>query len=228
MKKENLVFIYHKYRLIIFPTVIVLSCFILIVFVMVPQIASFLKNSKTEADFKTKSEFLDTKVEALESLDEKDLQKKLKDVVASFPQEKDFVILISLLQKITSENGFNMTSLSFGGSGSSKDSGYGILIEVVGPKNIFARLLNSIEVSPRLMRIDRIEVSSGKSGDVISANLAISALFAPIPGNLGSIDSPLPEISTGEEELMAKLARDQEIPLTTVEFSAIGKSNPFE
>lgn len=228
MKKENLALIYQKYRLVIFPVVISLSCFILIVFVMIPQLSKFLKNSRVETDFKAKSEFLDTKVEALESLDEVELQRKVKYVVASFPQEKDFVTLISLLQKITSENGFNMISLSFGGSGSSKDPGYGILIEVVGPKNIFARLLNNIETSPRLMRIDRIEISSNRSGDAISANLAIAALFAPLPGNLGSIDSPLPSISKGEEELMAKLAGSQEVPLTTVDLSSTGKSNPFE
>lgn len=228
MTKEKLVLIYQKYRMIIFPVVVALSCLILIIFVMIPQLSKFLKNSKEEANFKAKSDFLDTKVEALESLDEKDLQKKLKGVVISYPQEKDFVTLISLLQKITSENGFSMTSLSFGGGGTAKDSSYGILIEVTGPKSIFARLLSSIEASPRLMRIDRIEISSGKVGDVISANLAIAALFAPLPGNLGSIDSPLPQISTGEEELMAKLAGSQEIPLTTVDLSSTGKSNPFE
>lgn len=227
MKKGNLVLIYQKYRMIIFPVVIVLSCLILIVFVMIPQLGKLLKNSKTETDFKTKSESLNTKAEALENLDEKDLQKKLKDVVTSFPQEKDFITLITLLQKITTESGFNMTSLSFGG-GSSKDTGYGITIEVTGPKSILARLLNSIETSLRLMRVERIEISSGKAGDVISANLAISALFSPLPGNLGSIDSPLPEISSGEEELLARLSRVQEMPLTTVDLSATGKSNPFE
>lgn len=228
MKKGNLVLIYQKYRLIIFPLAVAFSCLILIVFVMIPQLNKFLKNSKTEADFKAKSEFLDTKVEALESLDERDLQRKLKDVVASFPQEKDFITLITLLQKITSENGFSMISLAFGKSGSSKDQGYGILIEVTGPKSIFARLLNSIETSSRLMKIENIEISSGKSGDNISANLAIVAFFAPFPNNLGSVDSPLPQISAGEEELMAKLARGQEIPLTIMEFSSTGKSNPFE
>ncbi len=214
--------------MIIFPVAVALSCLILIVFVMIPQLTKFLKNSQVEASFKTKSDFLDTKVEALESLDEKDLQKKARDAVISFPQEKDFVTLIILLQKITSENGFNMTSLLFGGARFSKDPSYGILIEVAGPKSIFARLLNSIETSHRLMRIDRIEISSGKSGDVISANLSISALFAPIPGNLGSVDSPLPPISKGEEELMARLSKGQEVPLTAVELSPTGKSNPFE
>lgn len=228
MTKEKLVFIYQRYKLIIFPVVIALSCLILIVFVMIPQLSKFFKNSQIETDFKAKSDFLDTKVEALESLDEKDLQKKVKDVVASFPQEKDFITLITLLQKITSENGFSMTSLSFGGGGVSKEQGYGITVEVVGPKGIFARLLNNIETSPRLMRVDRIEISSGKAGDAISANLAIAALFAPLPGNLGSVDSPLPPISKGEEELMAKLAGGQEITLTTVDLSSTGKSNPFE
>ena len=228
MKKENFVLIYQKYRMIIFPVVIALSCLILIVFVMIPQLSKFFKNSKEEANFKAKSDFLDTKVEALESLDEKDLQKKLKDVVTAYPQEKDFITLITLLQKITSGNGFNITSLSFGGDGVSKDSSYGILIEAVGPKSVLARLLNSIETSSRLMRVERIEISSSQSGDMITANLAISALFAPIPGNLGSVDSPLPPISKGEEELIARLAGGQEVPLTAVELSPTGKSNPFE
>lgn len=228
MKKESLALIYQKYRLVIFPAVVSLSCFILIVFIMIPQVVSFLKNSQVEADFKTKSEFLDTKVEALESLDEGELLRKVKYVVESFPQEKDFITLIALLQKITSENGFSIASLSFGGGGVFKEQGYGISMEVVGPKSIFTRLLNSIETSPRLMRIDHIEISSGRSADVISANLVIVALFAPVPGNLGSIDSPLPKVSEGEEELIARLARNQIMSLTIVELSSVGKSNPFE
>lgn len=228
MKKESLALIYQKYRLVIFPAVVSLSCFVLIVFIMIPQVVSFLKNSQVEADFKTKSEFLDTKVEALESLNESELLRKVKYVVESFPQEKDFVTLIALLQKITSENGFSIASLLFGGGGVFKEQGYGISMEVVGPKSIFTRLLHSIETSPRLMRIDHIEISSGRSADVISANLAIVALFAPVPGNLGSVNSPLPQVSQGEEELLDRLARSQVTSLTVVELSSTGKSNPFE
>lgn len=228
MKKENLALIYQKYRLIIFPAAVVLSCLILIIFVMIPQIGKLLKNSQTEADFKVQADFLETKVEALESLDEEELARKVKYVVASFPPEKDFAILITLLQKIAQESGFTIASLSFGGGKSSQEQGYGITVEMAGPKSLFAGFLNSIETSPRLMRINHIEISSGRSADVIDASLAIEALFAPVPGNLGSVNSPLPQVSQGEEELLDRLARSQVMSLTVVELSSTGKSNPFE
>lgn len=230
MNKESFAKFYQKYKLLIFPLVVALSCLILIIFVLIPQIGVFLKNSRSQQEFSARSQFLDAKVAALENLNEPELLNRVSYVLASLPREKDFASTIALLQKITAESGYVIASLTFG-TGEGKGAGgqsFGVRMEVVGPKTLLGSLLSSIEVSSRLMKISSMEISSGKEVDIVTVNLALEALFAPMPATLGSIDTPLPEISAGEEELLSKLsstAASQPQPLSATQ---IGKTDPFE
>lgn len=227
---------YKHYRLFIFPAGVALSCLILIVFVMIPQISKIIEGTQKEAEIRAKSQFLATKVEALEGYNGADLQQKVGYLLASLPVEKDFVNVIGLLQKLTSENGFSIVSLSLGvgiGGQSSKEQSYGVKMEAIGSRSLLNRLLNSIEGSPRLIRINDMEISAGRAGDFVNASLTIEVLFSPMPKELGTVDSPLPEISESEQVLIQRLARTQTLPSTpvspaTVSLTPRGKPNPFE
>ena len=234
MNKESWNKFYKRYQLFIFPAGVAVSCLILVVFVMIPQIGKIIQGTQRQAEIRTKSQFLSTKVEALEGYDEGALQQKVSYLIASLPAEKDFVNIIGLLQKLTSENGFSIISLSLGSSGapSSQEQSYGVKLETLGSKSLLSRLLNSIENSPRLIRISDMEISAGKAGDFVNVSLTIEVLFSPMPKELGGVDSPLPEVSESEEALIKRLARTQ-VPATTVSPTSVtltprGKANPFE
>ncbi|MBI2334599.1 hypothetical protein HYU96_02245 [Candidatus Daviesbacteria bacterium] len=226
---KDLIKFYKKYRLFIYPAVVAVSSLILIIFVMIPQIGTFFKSARQESDFRVRSEFLDTKVSALESLDEAGLSRQVSDVLASLPGEKDFAGAIYLLAGLAKENGFTIGTLTLGaGSGTKSSAGesFGARMEALGPKSLLGRFLSAIESSPRLMRVTGIEISSARGGDTIEVSLAIEALFAPIPVNLGSVDSPIPQLSPAEEELIARLSgSDLPEPLP---LSPTGKSDLFE
>lgn len=236
LKRENWNKFYTRYRLYIFPAGVILSCLILIVFVMIPQIGKIIEGRQREEEFKVKSQFLATKAEALAGYSEVDLQQKVGFLLASLPAEKDFVSVIGLLQRLTSENGFSIVSLSLGaasGAPSSKEQSYGVKMDTIGSKALLNRLLNSIEGSPRLIRINDMEISAGKAGDFVTASLTIEVLFSPMPKELGAVDSPLPEISESEQALIQRLARTQTVPTTaglptSVSLTPKGKANPFE
>lgn len=225
MNKETVSKFYQKYKLLIFPSVVALSCLILISFVLIPQIGTFLKNSRSQQEFSVRSEFLDTKVAALENLNEPELLNKVGYVLTSLPREKDFAETIAILQKITRDHGFVIASLTFGAGGGQS---FGVRMETVGPKTLLGSLLSSIEGSSRLMKISSMEISSGKGADVVSVNLALEALFAPMSATLGSIDTPLPEISAGEEALLSKLSSTAQLQPQPLSSTQIGKPNPFE
>lgn len=236
MNRESWNKFYKRYRLFIFPAGVALSCLILIVFVMIPQISKIIEGTQRESEIRAKSQFLATKVEALEGYDEADLGQKVGYLLASLPPEKDFVTIIGLLQRITSENGFSIVSLSLGvgtGGQSSQEQSYGVKMEAIGSKSLLNRLLNSIEGSPRLIRINDMEISAGRAGDFVNASLTIEVLFSPMPKDLGTVDSPLPEISESEQALIQRLARTQTVPAPAVGPSSVsltpkGKANPFE
>lgn len=220
---------YQKYRLYIFPAAVAVSCLILIIFIIYPQVAKLIQGSRLEQDFSTRSKFLEAKASALENYDEADLQRKVGLVLASFPAEKDFINVMSLLQRLNSQSGFSILSLSLTSvQSSSKDQSYGVKVEIVGPKTLFLSLLNGIESSPRIMRISTIDVTSGMIADVVSATLTVEVFFAQVSDSFGTLDSPLPEISDKDEQLISRLATTQPIITTPISSSAKGRADPFE
>lgn len=232
MKKETLIKFYQKYKLIIFPMVVTLSSLILIVFVIYPQTAKLISGSRQEAEFRAKSKFLEAKAETLENFDEADLSRKVDYALSSLPADRDFGNIIGLLQRLVSEASFTITSLTLAQQTSEKGEtqSYLVRLQVLGPKELLLTLVNGIENSTRIMKVNTIEINSTRDGKVVDANLAIEVFFSPLPSSFGTVDSPLPEISSKDEELILRLATTvstQEISRPTI-LGPRGKSNPFE
>lgn len=229
MSKDNTIKFYGQYRLYIFPAVVAISCLILIIFIIFPQVIKLIANSKVESEFKTRSKFLEAKAEALQNYDEADLSRKVGNIFSSIPAEKDFANVLGLLQGLTTQSGFNIISLSFGQiGGSSVKQSYGVKVELLGPKTSLGAFIDNIESSTRLMRISSMDITSGKA-DFVNVALGIEALFSTVPAKLGTVDSPLPEISDKDEQLLTKLARTTtRVAPTPYQLSPKGKVDPFE
>lgn len=230
MNKEKFFRFYQKYRLYIFPVSVAVSSLILIIFIIYPQIAKLIQNSYFQQDLNTRSKFLEVKALDLENYDEADLSRKVGLVLTSFPQEKDFTNVVSLLQRLSANSGFSILSLSLTTvQSSSKDQSYGVKIEIVGSKTLLLNLLKSIESSPRIMRISTIDVSAG-TRDAVTANVTIEVFFASLPQG-GTLDSPLPQFSDQDEQLISRLATIQpQAPLVIPSSSSAvkGRTDPFE
>lgn len=226
--------LYLTYRLYIFPTIVGISSLILIIFVVYPQTASLISNQTVASEVFNKSQFLDTKVSALESYDEVDLANKVNIALGFYPTEKDIIPVFAILQSVVSQKGFIVNSMSLGGSvaQSSKSQSFGIKLEAIGPKQLLTSLLMGIESSKRLMRVNSVDViSEGNSGGVGVA-IEVEVLYSASPKDLGSIDSPIPELSGKDQEVLSKLAVLNKVNISQQSASASsglkGKANPFE
>lgn len=237
MNKETIIKFYQGYKLYIFPGVVTLSSLFLIIFAIYPQTAKLIANQKTEGELVIKSQFLEAKAQVLANYNEVDLSAKVDFALSAYPADKDFGNTIGLLQTLTAQVGFNILSLTFegGGNASTSSSSFQVKLDLTGAKALLATLLNNIEVSTRLMKVSSIEISPTNDSQKVNVVITISVLYSPIPSNFGSVDSPLPELSSKDEELIAKLAR-----VTTTSVSqpstaqggqstgSRGKVNPFE
>lgn len=235
MKKEDLVKFYAKYRSQIFPAIVAISSLFLIVFVIYPQTVKLINNQKAIGEITNKSKLIENKVVALESYDETDLSRKVEFAMATLPVEKDIINILGLLQGLTSESGFSIDSISFGNApGKPGDSeSLEVKLEITGTRAIFQTLLNNFENAPRLVRINSIGISSNQTSQAFNASLAVEVLYSKLPQNFGTTDSPLPEFSQKDEELITKLASLTRVgvlaPGSSAEPSSPrGKSNPFE
>lgn len=235
MKRAALAKFYLSYRLYIFPAIVILASLILIVLVIYPQTVKLISNTGIEKDLKARSQLLETKAAELDSLDGSDLSSKVSEVLFSYPVEKDYPAVISLLQQLTSQSNFSIDSLSFGSGGSGKFAdaqSYSVKLEVSGTVNSFDELISQIELSPRIMSVETLDISPNRSSGGISAVLGINVLYASLPQTFGTVDSPLPKLSVQDEQLIAKLVQTASAIGSgfsqNVVLSPRGKSNPFE
>lgn len=233
MKKEELLKFYLNYRLYIFPAIAAFSCLMLAVFVIYPQSVKLLDNQRIKQEVSKRLSFLEAKATSLESFDEEDLNSKVKHTLNSYPAEKDFANVLGLLQNLTVQAGFNIISLGLG-QGAGKDAkvqSYTIKLDILGPVRFFPVLLNNIEGSPRLMRVSNIESSVGRDLAFATMALNIEVLYSEAPGGFGTVDSPLPELSEKDEEVLGTLVESAVLfpqAEATAEALPRGKSNPFE
>lgn len=233
MRKKDLSIFYLKYRFYVFPIIVILSCFILIVFIIYPQIINLISNARLEKQLKERQGVLEAKAQVLESINEQDLSIKVNSVLTAYPAEKDFASVVGLLQQLASQSGFSLTTLSLGHSSSAKYAGsqsYNVKLEILGPKSLLTGFIDSIEESPRIMRVGTLELTTTRDTNVVNSILEIEVLFASLPATFGTVDSPLPQLTTKDEELIAKLAASalSQAPTQPVTLGPRGKTNPFE
>lgn len=231
MNKDTIINFYNKYNLYVFPAVVVASSLFLIIFAIYPQTVKLISNQKAQSQLEERSKILEVKAQTLASFDESDLSRKVQYALFSYPQERDFGNVIGLLQSIGAQAGFAVTAINLeGGVSKTSGGGYNIRMEISGPKSLLPALLSSIESSVRLMKILSLEISV-KGNQAVDAVVGVDVLFSPDPQSFGSVDSPLPELSSGDEELLTRLAASAPtvaVSPAEVVTTPIGKVNPFE
>lgn len=237
IKKEQALKFYLNYKEYVFSVVVVLSSLILIIFVIYPQTSKLISNRQVEEDINQRSKFLEAKAQALESYDQEDLKLKVGKVLSAYPVDKDLVAAVSLLQDFITQSGFSIISISIeSGSIKAGTQSFSIKLEILGAKASLPVILTGIENSTRLMRVSSIETTSGRDPVSATASLTVDFLYSSAPEGFGSVDSPIPELSQKDEEVLTKLVAvgggttpvvQPEIPLPS-ELPPRGKANPFE
>lgn len=244
MKKELLI-LYIKYKLIIYPILVGFSSIILIVLVIYPQLKEYFKGQEDTQNNRLKLKTLDAKANELEAIGQEDLEKKLQSVVSALPSEKDYTSVIGLMQRLGAEAGVNLVSVNLE-SGRGKEvtgiSSFGVRVEITTTRLGFEEFLKRIEKAPIVMKVSSVSVDSLQGTNTVSSTIVIDVYYSPTPKSLGGLEAPLPKLSTEEEELAIKLASNNPpTPVTTAVTSPSdvaqqlpatllprGKSNPFE
>lgn len=233
MNKAQLLAIYSKYRIIIFPVLVSISCIVLIVLIIYPQTNDFFKSKEQLQTLEQKKITLDAKAKVLAEINEIDINKKLQSVLTALPPEKDFTGAIGLIQRLCSEEGVSLTTFQLGQAvaGSGGSAAYNINIDVLAPKEMLDRLLKKIESSDRVMKLSGIEIASYKNDQAVTASLSIDIFYSELPKTIGGVEADLPKLTAEDEQLLATLAKVSNTPFTNAgQISSVpkGKANPFE
>lgn len=238
MKKEELLGFYMKYRIFIFPVAVICSSIILIVLVIYPQISKLLANRTEYAEVLKKSQFLEVKAQELSSIDDNEVKRKLNIALMALPPEKDYAEVIGLMQVLVGKYGFILDSIRVGTNSTEKTGGgegFTIDLEIQGPKSNLKSLLNTLEDTSRVIKMQKIDVSAGGvASGVNKINLVLNIYYAALPSNLGSSDLPVPKLTDEENTLInnIEINRNSIYTGTTDQQDSTpvpkGKLNPFE
>lgn len=232
MNKEEIVNIYIKYKFFLFPFLIVMACILVGFFVIYPQWSRIIADQDRIAALDKKTSLLESKARKLDSLDEKDIKEKLAVALKVLPAESDFATTLGLIQNLANQYQFiivNFQTSQSGGKENLKLTEYSISLDLIGPRDLMKKFIDSINENFRLMRTARLEINIPSSKDEVTANITVDAFFSQIPQSLGSVDAPVPEISNDDERLMTELASQQPyVAPTTVSGGPKGKTNPFD
>lgn len=232
MKKEEILNLYNRYRIYIFPILVMAASLVLIVVVILPQTLRLISNNKIQTQLKIQFDNLDVKASTLEEINQEELDRNVNFTLSAFPDHKDFGNIIGILQNLISLNGFIILNFEISESGDSSvkiGDSYTVRVEVLGEREELSSLLNDIETSPRLMKIKNIDVTSGRASDTINSTIAINVFYQPLPKSVGAIDAPLPTLNEKDQEIIGKLEGNKLLPkIDEGLFIPQGKSNPFE
>lgn len=231
MKKEELLNLYKRYRIYLYPILVIVAGLILIGLVILPQTLRLISNNKVEDELTNRFKSLEVKADELKNVSLQDLSTEVSTALNAFPSEKDYGNAIGILQNVTVQNGFTILGLVLNDSseGNSKiGQNYIIRIEILGQRSKLRTLLDQIETSQRIMKLQSMDITTGRDSDTINATLAINIYYSPIPKSFGSIDAPLPKLSQEEEALLQELSRSSVGLGTGSLYTPNGKSNPFE
>ena len=232
MNKEEFLNIYIKYKFFLFPFLIVIASLMVGFFIIYPQWRRIIADQDRIAALDKKTVLLEGKARTLDSIDEADLKEKLVVALKVLPAESDFANTLGIIENLANQYQFiiiNFQTSQPGGKESLKLTEYAISLDLLGPRDLVKKFIDSINENFRLMRTGRIEINIPPLRDEATANITVAAFFSQIPESLGSIDASLPEISDEDEQLISDLANRQPFVAPAPSSGGpTGKPNPFE
>lgn len=232
MHKEDLAKTYNKYKLVLFPLMVIISAIVLGYFVFYPQIEKLMANQDKISNINKKIQILEKKAQQLENLDENDLKDKLEVALRSLPAEADFANVLAIVQNLAAENQFEIVNFQTGNPGegaSQKVAEYSVNLDLKGPAEFAKGFIDSLNGSFRMMRTSSIGISVSSTENNITSAVTLNIYYSAIPTSIGGVDTPINELSKEDEDLIGDLTNLQPVFATQeAPTGPRGKTNPFE
>lgn len=222
--------IFAKSRNFLIPAFSFLICLILIIFVIIPQIQEYLNYRVEEQGLKERILQLTQKKQTLDSIDVELYKSNLEVALNILPSDKDIPGAVGDLLILLSVNRLRLVTVSLGGDKTLYNSkALLVKIETNGDPRSINNFLTSTGDSIRLMRVGRIETSSG-TDNTISASFDVAAFYEPIPTVSSTLDAKVNLPTEEDLELIKKAQAEFETSTNTeaTGSSPLGKDNLFE
>ena len=220
----------YQYKPFLFPVVTFLTVVILSSTLGKFLFDQIIKNRSQISELRVKNSILEKKIEILSSSTDDQLSLYLQASVRAIPPENPGLLALSTVRSLAAERGISISNLKLALSGpafgSSKTKTVGIDFDIISDTAIAFGFLEAIKSSAPLMRVT--EANFNISGTISNVSLKVSAPWETVPDKLGSVDSPIEDLTASDKEVLANLS-SLHVPLGNQIISppASGRSNPF-
>jgi len=203
---------------------------------VIPQFEKVKMAREQLSQEKIKIAKLQTKVAALEGLNEYEISEKVQTALKALPARKEVFQAIDIINLLASENGLVIDNLSVSPGEISdgeatptaelKKDLLSFKLELVGDPEGFQKFLTRLAQFIPLADSKKVELGSEGAMNEFS----LEFYFAPPPTTLGKTEDSLPTLTEKEEEAYKSISNlpyiiqeETETPI----YSSFGRANPF-
>lgn len=206
-ERVNYKILYYRYKPYLISLIIAFVCLLVFLQVIIPQVQDLASIDKESQLIREKINTLKKNTNYLSSLDESDLDSKLKVVSSALPPEKDFAAIIGAIGKAANESSVSVDDYSFQvGELSTKSASFStkpsiaITLRITGGLDGCQRFLKELNKSLPLSEVASVQLG----GD--SCSITTMFYFKPFSPLIFNNEVVLPPFAQKEQALIAKLS----------------------
>lgn len=219
------------------PILVIFVILLLTVVFLRPNLTKALKQNENNKAAQVKIASLTEKLKQLQTIDEEEIEKRTKIIEEVFPSVKPILNLINSLERLSTEK-----DLEFGGvtlvpgaidedkEPTEETQEFIISFIIQGSFEKINNFVDEIEKTTPLMKVNSLQVSLVDDIRVenpeMKVKFDVSVYYKPFPKTIGSIDQPLPVLTSDEVALLQTINEFKIYP--KIEPNApVGKDNFF-
>src|SRR3990167_316697 len=216
-----------KYTSLAIPAVSILVCLAIFMLVVWPKFSQALQIKKSNAEFIQKADSLKQKAAILASLDKTELEKQVVAAEQLLPRDKNVFLLVSQIERAAASSGVLLNRVEStpgsleavsgeppanapapsAGAATEIAPSVKVNVSLTSGYSSLLQFLNNVSTIPRTVSISDLSVSSATSegSAQLKVSMSIFAYFKPMPTDLGSIETPVTELTQSEKDKLEKI-----------------------
>ena len=240
-----------KYSSLAVSAVSILVSLLILFLVVWPKLSETLQIKNSNSELTQKADSLKQKAGILSRLDQAELEEQVVASEQLLPSGKDTFLLISQIERAAASSGILLNRVestpglldtaSGGASGNPAAPSAGAQTEIAPSIKVSVSLtsgyssllsfLNNVLTIPRVVSVSDLSVSAASSegSSQLKASMSIIAYFKELPTDLGSIETPVAELSQSEKDRLEKIINTglSATPSVTVPQVPVGREDIF-
>lgn len=235
MIEKQLKELYIRYKLIIWPICTAGASAVILFFIIIPQMLSYLNVRGQISQLQTRVDSIDAKAQDLEQLDEQSVSRQFQSAFTVLPADPEIPSALVVLQGLADQAGVTIRNTTYSTSqGSNGKNSFILDLTVAGSISGMRTFLTSLQSAPRVFRVEAISAHFARNYS-LEAEIPIAVYYEPSSAISWSVEQDVPKFSGKDEEFLNQLTQqvenaNQRTRAREASYSAVplGKLNLFD